>query len=132
MRRMIAQFHGCLAPGAWLLVGPSEPNMTYFTSLRAVNAPGVTLYQKPAEAALDDAAPAQSPDVPPPPVPREEDFNRPSAPSIPAPGSTGNESSVPTLTRLLELANRGDWDSAACCGRQLLAADNLNASVHFH
>ena len=31
MQRIVRQFHDSLAPGAWLLVGPSEPNMTYFT-----------------------------------------------------------------------------------------------------
>ena len=47
MQKMIARFHDCLVPGAWLLVGPSEPNMSYFSLYRIVNAPGVTLYQKP-------------------------------------------------------------------------------------
>ncbi len=47
MRKMILQFYDCLAPGGWLLVGPTEPNMTFFSSFRTVNAPGVTLYQKP-------------------------------------------------------------------------------------
>jgi chemotaxis protein methyltransferase CheR len=49
MGELIQKFHECLVPGGWLLVGPSEPNMTHFTSFRTVNAPGVTLYQKPFE-----------------------------------------------------------------------------------
>jgi chemotaxis protein methyltransferase CheR len=46
MQRVVGAFHDCLAPGGWLLVGPSEPNMTHFASFRTVNAPGVTLYQR--------------------------------------------------------------------------------------
>ena len=53
MRRIVRRFHDCLAPGGWLLVGPSEPNMTHFTSFLAVNAPGVTLYQRPDPSAPD-------------------------------------------------------------------------------
>ena len=45
MQRIVGQFHGCLVPGGWLLVGPAEPNMTYFRSFHTVVAPGVTLYQ---------------------------------------------------------------------------------------
>ena len=48
MRKMIGQFHDSLVAGGWLLVGPAEPNRTHFSAYRAVNAPGVTLYQKPA------------------------------------------------------------------------------------
>ena len=37
-QRMIERFYQCLVPGAWLLVGPTEPNMTCFTSFRSVSA----------------------------------------------------------------------------------------------
>lgn len=47
MLRVIHKFHNSLAAEGWLLVGPSEPNMTSFTSFKTVNAQGVTLYQKP-------------------------------------------------------------------------------------
>jgi chemotaxis protein methyltransferase CheR len=46
MQKVVQRFHNCLTPGAWLLVGPSEPNMMFFSSFRVVNAPGVTLYQR--------------------------------------------------------------------------------------
>ncbi len=51
MRKMILRFYDCLAPGGWLLVGPAEPNMTFFKPFLTVNAPGVTLYQKPEQSA---------------------------------------------------------------------------------
>jgi chemotaxis protein methyltransferase CheR len=46
MQRTIREFFETLTPAGWLLVGPSEPNMTCFTQFRPVNAPGVTLYRK--------------------------------------------------------------------------------------
>ncbi len=52
-QRIVQRFHDCLVPGGWLLVGPAEPNMTYFTSFRVLNAPGVTLYQKERQPAPD-------------------------------------------------------------------------------
>ncbi len=51
MRQIVDRLYQCLVPGGWLIVGPSEPNMTCFTAFRAVNAPGVTLYQRPHTAA---------------------------------------------------------------------------------
>ena len=57
MLQMIQRFHQCLVEGAWLLVGPTEPNMTFFTSFSVVNAPGVTLYRKPAQRAPVAAVP---------------------------------------------------------------------------
>lgn len=125
MQRLVRQFHDCLAPGSWLLVGPSEPNMTCFTAFRPVNAPGVTLYQKPAGPATNVAETFTFPSLRLPVVPLEQIAEAP--PAIPSKDAT-----VPTLDDLRQRANQGDWENAARCGRELIESDNLNALVHFH
>jgi chemotaxis protein methyltransferase CheR len=125
MQRMIRQFHDCLVPGAWLLVGPSEPNMTYFSSFYAVNAPGVTLYRKPEPSTPHQRVEAftVAPLLPPPPVPDID---------ISAVAGPDGASDSPTLADLRIYADKGAWESAAKCCEQLLKKDNLNSAVHFY
>jgi chemotaxis protein methyltransferase CheR len=135
MRSIVRRFHDCLAPGAWLLVGPSEPNMTCFTSFNAVNAPGVTLYQRPGRSARELAQAVWLPSlpspvvpsrlIPPPVVPSSENAE---VPAIIPP----KNSPIPTLDDLRQRADQGDWENAARCGRALIEFDNLNAQAHFH
>jgi chemotaxis protein methyltransferase CheR len=123
MKKIVQRFHDCLVPGAWLLVGPSEPNMICFTSFRTVNAPGVTLYQKPDEpAAGREMGVFAMPSVPPPP---------PSVDRTPIEASVDKELH-PTLGDVRRHANGGDWELAAICCEQLLKKDNLNSVVHFY
>lgn len=135
MRRVVRRFHDCLAPGGWLLVGPSEPNMTHFTSFRAVNAPGVTLYQKPGcavpefteevsspEVSFPDLAPQLAP-LPEIPMPETMELSAIGPPT---------DRALPTLADLRQRADQGDWENAARCGKQLIECDNLNALAHFH
>jgi chemotaxis protein methyltransferase CheR len=125
MQRMIRQFHDCLVPGGWLLVGPSEPNMTHFSSFRAVNAPGVTLYQKP-----DQSNPAGETDG----------FTMAPLPSPPPVCNTSvyvtdlpdSESVPPTLAEVRRHADQGAWEIAAAYCEQLLKKNNLNSTVHFY
>jgi chemotaxis protein methyltransferase CheR len=116
MTRILLQFDQCLTPGGWLLVGPSEPNMTSFGSFRAVNAPGVTLYQKqPVRAPEEGWFPIGLPEVPPPP-------------------QVSRTSTVMqrTLGDARAYADRGDWAEAARCCEELLKKDSLNARNHFY
>ncbi|HEY4085239.1 MAG TPA: CheR family methyltransferase [Bryobacteraceae bacterium] len=131
MRTVVSQFHACLKPGAWLLVGPAEPNMAHFTLFKVVNAPGVTLYQRRAFSTIardetqqedtvrrfvePDAAPIAEAGVR---VAAERLIAAPAAP--------------PGLADLRRYADQGDWANAVRCGKELLASDNLNAQVHFH
>ena len=111
MRKMIGQFHDCLVPGGWLLVGPTEPNMSYFTAFRTVNAPGVTLYQK-----ANQPAPIVLPELPPlPPLPV----------AIAPPACLHL-----TFDDARRSADRGDWEAAAQSCEQLLQKDNLNPRLH--
>jgi chemotaxis protein methyltransferase CheR len=125
MQRMIGKFHDSLVPGAWLLVGPSEPSMIYFSSFRTVNAPGVTLYQKP-----DQSTPASDLGAfpvrffePAPSVPYADVSVRDGLPS---------EGAALTLADVRRLADQGAWESAAHQCEQLLKTDNLNSAVHFY
>ncbi|HYA16486.1 MAG TPA: protein-glutamate O-methyltransferase CheR [Bryobacteraceae bacterium] len=120
MRRIIQRFHDCLEPGAWLLVGPSEPNMTHFTSFRAVNAPGVTLYQRVAPSLPEFAQAPQLPAIELPPA------------ALPEPPEAPAAAPAPTLAALRRHADEGDWENAARAGRELAESDTLNALVHFH
>lgn len=118
MRLIVQRFHDCLAPGAWLLVGPSEPNMTHFTSFRAVNAPGVTLYQRlaPSLPGFAEAPAVQAMQLP----------------VAPPPEPTPAVSPILTLADLRQCADQGDWENATRLGRELVESDNLNALAHFH
>lgn len=121
MRRIVRQFHECLLPGAWLLVGPTEPNMTCFTSFRGVNAPGVTLYQKPAEQISSVGTPISL---------------TLSLPHVPNGGPVcerkSGEELEPTLAAVRSYADAGAWEDAARCCERLLQKDLLNSAVHFH
>ena len=135
MQRMIRQFHDCLVPSAWLLVGPAEPNMTFFKSFRTVNAPGVTLYQKAAESASAPSADGFSIAAPPPSPPPSRQIS--SVPKARASESTGpavagSTFAAPTLKDVRDHADRGAWEDAARCCEHLLEKDNLNSAVHFY
>lgn len=129
-QRMIRQFHECLVPSAWLLVGPTEPNMTFFKSFRTVNAPGVTLYQKLAESAPVPSADGFSIAAPPPSPPPSRHI--PSVPKAPASDGAGPKLASPTLKDVRDHTDRGAWEDAARCCEQLLEKDNLNSTVHFY
>jgi chemotaxis protein methyltransferase CheR len=125
MRKMILQFYDCLAPGGWLLVGPTEPNMTFFSSFRTVNAPGVTLYQRP-----DHAVPALLPAVS-PPLPFVQTPSARPAPSRPPKSNTDSGSSR-TLSEVRRHADRGAWETAATCCEELLKQDRRNSQAYFY
>jgi chemotaxis protein methyltransferase CheR len=123
MQRMIRQFHDCLVPDGWLLVGPSEPNMTYFSSFRTVTAPGVTLYQKLVAQVVNlrhflNRPPWDEPDAVSEPI-----DNQPQDTILPH---------KPTLADVRRHADGGAWDEAARCCEQLLQKDNLRSATHFH
>ncbi len=122
MSRILHQFHQCLTSGGWLLVGPSEPNMTSFGSFRAVNAPGVTLYQKQEEA-------PRSPEAEWYPLKLSEPVSTTTAVKLP---ETPAPREMVTLVDARAHADRGDWEEAARCCEELLKADGLNARNHFY
>jgi chemotaxis protein methyltransferase CheR len=126
-QRVIRQFHECLVPGAWLLVGPSEPNMTYFSSFRTVSATGVTLYQKP------DPEPVGQDCI------LRPIFNRPAcdeANALSGPIDNRPQDTIlphsPTLADVRRHADEGAWESAVTGCEQLLKKDNLSSAVHFY
>lgn len=124
MQRMIQKFYDSLIPGGWLLVGPTDPNMTFFRSFRTVNTPGATLYQKPFSLAPLNAGVAPIGPLPPLPPASPADI-----PPLPAPPSGTAE---PTLADVRFHADRGAWESAADCCDELLKKDALNSAAHFY
>src|SRR5271163_3796497 len=88
-RRVVRQLHESLGAEGWLVVGASEHNRESYSAFGAVNASGAKFYQKMALPATEAPLPVVAAvPVPPKPVP----------------------AGVETLR---ELADRGDWESAA-------------------
>jgi chemotaxis protein methyltransferase CheR len=111
------------------LVGPSEPNLAYFSSFRAVNAPGVTLYQKPdASPPCEETAVTLKP-LPPLPASPRMDI---SETTISMTEAQAGENMSPSLIDVRRHADQGEWGSALQCCEQLLKKDNLNAKAHFY
>jgi chemotaxis protein methyltransferase CheR len=127
MRKMILQFYDCLAPGGWLLVGPAEPNMTFFTSFRTVNAPGVTLYQKPDRSVPEPEAQEFIFALPPPPRPPSANIS-----ANPPPGTDAGSALADELGDVRRFADRGAWENAASRCKELLKTDKPNSRVHFY
>jgi chemotaxis protein methyltransferase CheR len=128
-QRMIHQFHNSLVPGGWLIVGPAEPNMTCFTSFRAVNAPGVTLYQKPDQPLGPDPAVETFTMTPLPPMPVARPACDPTTHRV---VRESTRPASPTLENVRHWADSGDWEKAARCCEELVKKDNLSARVHFY
>jgi chemotaxis protein methyltransferase CheR len=128
MRRTISQFYDCLTPGGWLLVGPTEPNMTFFKSFGAVNAPGVTLFQKTDRSVPEfpcnvftAGAPLPAPVLPGTRV--SETHRPPDDAELAPPNGIGG---------IRRHADRGAWEKAAFCCEELLKKDNRNSRAHFY
>jgi chemotaxis protein methyltransferase CheR len=124
-KKIVDRFYDCLVPGGWLLVGPTEPNLASFHRFLTVNAPGVTLYQKPPQPAppVVRFTPVVFSPIPPPPHP-------PGAPS-PVYEPAGIPLEAP-LAAIRRLSDHGAWDEAIRCCEQLIAVDKMNPIVHFH
>ena len=122
--KTIQRFHGCLVEGGWLLVGPTEPNMTSFKSFEAVNAPGVTMYRK-AQASI--ALPIERAIARPIAAPSGVRHSHPIRKAAPA-----SQSVESTLTDVRMHADRGDWTDAVRCCEQILRKDGLNSPVYFY
>ena len=129
MRKTIVQFRDCLAEDGWLLVGPAEPNMTFFTSFRTVMAPGVTLYQKPAQSVPEPGPGGSVVAMPPPAAPLPA--TRVSAGSLP-PQKNIDAVRQSGIAQVRRHADRGEWENAARCCEKLLKIDNRNSDVHFY
>ncbi|MBI3697472.1 MAG: protein-glutamate O-methyltransferase CheR [Acidobacteria bacterium] len=114
--RMAKQFQECLNEGGWLVVGHAEPNTETFRNFRIVNAPGTTLYRKAGEA-----------------VPAPEAVSLPELRFVqPQPPHPVPPPPAATLDHVRQLADQGDWESAASCCREVLERDGLEPLVHFY
>jgi chemotaxis protein methyltransferase CheR len=104
--------------------------MSCFTAFRTVNAPGLTLYQKPDDASAPQPPPVIFPiDLPELPVPNTA-ISRPPLPAE-RPAERPPVRVPPTLAEVRSHADRGDWLKAIQCCEELLRLDGLNARAHF-
>ena len=127
MQKVVERFHDCLTPGGWLLVGPSEPNMTHFTSFRAVNAPGVTLYQKPTEAVERPSFVPGLPALPVlPPLPPAP------AVQVPEPPLPGNLDPMTHFRHALAMEESGEYAEAERSLRRVIYLDRKAPLAHYH
>ncbi len=125
-QQMVRRFHGCLEEGGWLLVGPTEPNMKNFKAFTTVNAPGVTLYQKP-------LVPIS---LPPPvfvqPLPQKAQPKTPPIRQAKPQPAAPEPAPEPGIDQVRSLADRGDWPSAVELCERLLSKDSLNWQTQFY
>jgi chemotaxis protein methyltransferase CheR len=113
---LVGQFHRSLTEGGWLVVGAPEYNLVHYSAFRTVNVPGAKLYQKVTQAALPAAEYLDQPPV--------QFVAQPlAAPPVPA---------GPDIEGLRQLADRGEWKSAAEYGQKLLTRDRLNPAIYFY
>jgi chemotaxis protein methyltransferase CheR len=132
MQKVIGQFHDCLVPNGWLLVGPAEPNMTHFTSFRTVNAPGVTLYQRSGpEASKENPFAATAVPAALSPIPCAPRSRKPAEHPATTP-EPSSESARLSLADVRQQADRGEWEKSARSCEELLDKDNLNSAAHFY
>jgi chemotaxis protein methyltransferase CheR len=125
-RRLVGRFHQSLGDEGWLVVGASEHNLENYQEFRSVNVAGATLYQK-------APLPVEQMAIPEVPVaksrpPAQALAKMPAQPLAKMPA----EPSPANVGGLLELANRGEWQSAAEYGQELLTVDRLNPTIHFY
>ncbi|MEI8395436.1 MAG: CheR family methyltransferase [Rhodospirillaceae bacterium] len=133
IQALLPRLSESLLPGGWLLVGSSEPNEDFDRVFTTVNAPGTTLYRKSPPASLLPTGIAKQPQ-PPHPVrlPRPLRSVRPPPARRPPPLPPAAVSNPPSLASIVDCANRGCWDEARRACDRSLAADPMNAVVHYY
>ncbi len=141
IQAMLPRLADGLNAEGWLLVGPSEPNEDFSRVFATLNAPGTTLYRKAASApALPLWSPEGTPAVVPPPrssrparpaPPVRPPPKRPPSPPAPAPLAPPVGRPRPSLSEIIDLADRGRWDEARRVCDSCLAADAMNPVAHY-
>ncbi len=127
IQNLIHRFYGSMAPGSWLLVGPSEHNMTFFASFNVVNAPGATLYQRPESSLpIKPTVKVRAAEL----AKMEPPANGTANHRSPPPASIA--SLTPSLREIRRHADAGAWDKALECCHSLLASDALDSRTYFY
>ena len=120
-----------LKADGWLLVGSSEPNEDFNRVFATVNAPGTTLYRKAAPASPPLWA-AEAPQIRVlPPRPARIARSRALPPRRSPPPAVPVERPRPSLSEIIDLADRGRWDEARRVCDQCLAVDAMNPVTHY-
>jgi chemotaxis protein methyltransferase CheR len=137
VHRLILQFHQCLVPGGWLLVGPAEQNTTSFTLFRTSSSGRLPLYQRSGVPAQNPVPETSGPPAPPPhtvfkAAERLESLDTPIDQLDRRSPEADTRSADAMLAKVRSHADRGEWRAAAQCCDDLLARDNLNSLGHFY
>jgi chemotaxis protein methyltransferase CheR len=116
--RLIGQLHNSLGDDGWLVVGAAEHGVDSYQAFRSSDVTKARIYQK----------------LPPPLVPLEVASELPAAlqPRANVRRALDGEPPPANVEGLRQLADRGDWQSAAEYGRTLLNHDGLNPQIHFY
>ncbi len=133
IQSLLPALAGGLNEEGWLLVGSSEPNEDFGRVFTSINAPGTTLYRKGMVAPALPAWSFEPPLVPALPSRRPRPAARPAAPrqQPAAPPAKLAALHQPSLSEIIDLADRGRWDEARRVCDKCLAADALNPVAHY-
>ena len=123
-QKLIRNFSSCLVDGGWLIPGPSEPNLVFYTDFESTNLPGTVIYRKPAAPAPKPALtfalapqPAAAPVAPATPVLPRAPIPLMQEPPKPAPAPQGSLKYTPArpvdaYQAALELMHKGQTEQA--------------------
>ncbi len=140
-RRVIQRLHACLVEGGWLVVSAPELSQKAFDRFATVRINGATIYRKQSTPARPKAAkapaPAESPPVfappPPPSLPLVKAGKAAPAPAPSAAGPLAPEPEAPRSPahRVRAMADQGNLEQALEACEEALAADKLDAELHY-
>jgi chemotaxis protein methyltransferase CheR len=142
--RIVEALRDRLAEDGWMLLGHAEPNPAFSTMMQALNLPGTVAYR---HGSGQEPPPALSPDqrrpsltgwVPLLPDPKpagpisREVRPRPVEAPPPAPASRAATTPDVALDEIRAQADNGAFATADALCRKALAAEPLNATLHFY
>lgn len=128
---VLERFHGCLAPGGWLLVGYAEPNMEMFKMFETVSTGEATAYRKSSEELSSGSSrqPSAWPEFQ--PQLRDIALMPVEASARSAVAEAPAQEPRVTLKDLRLLADSGHWGAAIALAHKLIETDGLNPGAHF-
>ncbi|HEX3727648.1 MAG TPA: CheR family methyltransferase [Pirellulales bacterium] len=144
VRRLVGQFHDCLAVGGWFVVGPTEPSVGLFQAFETVNSSGAILYRSretPAARERVAESPAANVSTRQPSavalaksVPRSAagHWHKPAAPAHHSKAQSPALAPRATLTEIRARLNQGQSAAAEESCQTLLRSERLNPAVHFY
>ncbi len=136
-QRLYRRFADALAPGGWLVLGPSDPTPEHPGSLAPVYLPGTVLWRRPTASRIRLPSPwptlsggATRPSSIPRSAPGRPGARRPASPRPPSPSPVRPNDALPDLEQVRVLAHGGDRTAAREQAERLTRAQPLVAEAH--